>query len=489
MLNKGIEFSEGGIRFMAKILLLFGIILIISVLSSKLLYKYGVPTLLIFLTLGMLLGSDGLGGIYFDNSILTQQISTIGLVFIMFYGGFGLNWKTAKPIAIQSILLSTIGVALTALLVGIFSYYILDITFIEGMLLGSIVSSTDAASVFSILRSKKLSLKDGLASMLEMESGSNDPMAYMLTIVMISILTNTGQQSIIVLISKQIIFGSIIGFIVAEVSILILKHVPFEIDGLYPIFIISIILLGYSISEYIGGNGFLSVYIIGIIVGNKKIPHKISMVHFFDGISWLMQIALFFTLGLLVFPSQLPSVFVNGLSIAIFMVIVARPIAVMSILSWFKIPLKHQIFVSWVGLRGAASIVFATYAMTNQLHIANDIFNTVFFISLFSLVVQGTLIPKIAKKLDLVESGSSIYKTFNDFQDEVHTELLEFYIDNNCSWVNNTLMEANIPEEVLVVMIKRKGEIVIPKGSSTIKSGDTLVLAANNHDILNNMFK
>jgi len=191
---------------MLKILLLFGAVLLISVLSSKLLYKYGIPTLLIFLTLGMLLGSGGIGGIYFDNSILTQQISTIGLVFIMFYGGFGFNWKVAKPVAIQSILLSTLGVALTALLVGIFSYYILDISFIEAMLLGSIVSSTDAASVFSILRSKKLNLKDGLASMLEMESGSNDPMAYMLTIVMISILTNNNQQSIPILLSLYLLY-------------------------------------------------------------------------------------------------------------------------------------------------------------------------------------------------------------------------------------------------------------------------------------------
>ncbi len=472
---------------MLKILLLFGAVLLISVLSSKLLYKYGIPTLLIFLTLGMLLGSDGIGGIYFDNSILTQQISTIGLVFIMFYGGFGFNWKVAKPVAIQSILLSTLGVALTALLVGIFSYYILDISFIEAMLLGSIVSSTDAASVFSILRSKKLNLKDGLASMLEMESGSNDPMAYMLTIVMISILTNNNQQSIPILLFKQIVFGLAMGFIIASISVSILRTIKFEIDGLYPIFIISIVFLGYSISEYIGGNGFLAVYIIGIVIGNNKIPHKKSMVHFFDGISWLMQIVLFFTLGLLVFPSQLPSVFISGLLIAIFMVIVARPIAVMSILSCFKTPLKHQLFVSWVGLRGAASIVFATYTMTNKLHVADEIFNTVFFISLFSVIIQGTLIPKVAKKLDLVEEEASVYKTFSDFQDEVHTQLVEFYVNINCPWANNTIMEASIPDEILVVMIKREEEIIIPNGSTDIKSGDTLVLTSSNPDVFNSI--
>lgn len=474
---------------MITMMLLFGIILLICVLSSKLLYRFGIPTLLIFLTLGMLLGSDGIGGIYFDNSILTQRISTIGLIFIMFYGGFGFNWKSAKPVVIQSILLSTIGVAITAFLVGVFSYYILDISFIEGMLLGSIVSSTDAASVFSILRSKNLNLKDGLASMLEMESGSNDPTAYMLTMVMISILTNSNQTSIGQLLFKQVIFGLGIGFILSIVSVIILKYIKFEIDGLHPILIISVVLIGYSLSEYLGGNGFLSVYIIGIVIGNNRIPHKKSLIHFFDGVSWLMQIVLFFTLGLLVFPSQLPSIFISGLLIAIFMVVIARPIAVMSILTWFKTPFKHQLLVSWVGLRGAASIVFATYALTNNLSIANYIFNTVFFIALFSVIVQGTLIPRVAKTLDLVEDEESIYKTFNDFQDEAHTQLVEFYIDSSCSWSNKTIMDANIPDDILVMMIKRNSEILVPKGLSLIKPGDTLVLASNNADELNDILQ
>jgi potassium/hydrogen antiporter len=473
---------------MIQALLLAGTVLLICVLSSKLLYRFGIPTLLIFLTLGMLLGSDGIGGIYFDNSILTQQISSIGLVFIMFYGGFGFNWKAAKPVAVQSILLSTVGVALTAFLVGLFSHFILKVTFLEGMLLGAIVSSTDAASVFSILRSKNLNLKGGLASMLEMESGSNDPVAYMLTIVVLSMMTNNKQQSILQLLSKQVIFGLVIGFALAAVSIFILRRIRFEIDGLHPIFIIAVVLLGYSLAEWIGGNGFLSVYIIGIIMGNNRIPHKKSMVQFFDGLSWLMQIVLFFTLGLLVFPSQLPTVFVSGLAIAIFMVVIARPVAVMSILSWFKTPLKYQIFVSWVGLRGAASIVFATYAMTNNLDIANDIFNTVFFIALFSVIIQGTMIPQVANRLDLVEKDSSVYKTFNDYEDEVHTKLIEFHIKSDSPWADKTIMDANIPEEILVVMIKRKGEIITPKGSSFIKAGDTLVLSANNFDEINKFF-
>lgn len=467
---------------MIKALLLFSIVLIICVLSSKLLYRFGVPTLLIFLCLGMLLGYDGIGGIYFDDSLLTQKISSIGLVFIMFYGGFGVNWQSAKPVAPQAVLLSTLGVVFTAILVGAFSHWILGVTLLEGMLLGAIISSTDAASVFSILRSKNLNLKGGLASMLEIESGSNDPFSYMLTVIVISLLTNTSEQSIVYLLFNQIFFGLAIGFILSLIAVFVMRNIHLEIDGLYPIFTIGIVLLGYTLCELVGGNGFLAVYIIGIIMGNSKIVHKRSLVHFFDGLSWLMQIILFFTLGLLVFPSQLPSVFLTGMIISVFLVFVARPIAVFSILSWFKTPIKQQLLVSWVGLRGAASIVFATYALVNKISIANEIFNTVFFIALSSVLVQGTLIPRIAKRLDLVEEEISVYKTFNDYQDNTGTKLLELEIKENSPWQGKSIMDANIPEEILVVMIKRKDEVITPKGLTVIHAGDTLVLSSNDFD-------
>jgi len=432
----------------------------------------------------MILGSDGIGGIYFDNSTFAQQISSIALVFIMFYGGFGVSWNEAKPIASQAILLATLGVVFTAILVGVFSHFILNISLLEGMLLGAVVSSTDAASVFSILRSKSLNLKGGLASMLEIESGSNDPIAYMLTTVVISLITNNSQQSIIGMLSRQILFGIAIGFVISYLSVLVLKRIHLNVEGLYSILVISLTLLGYSLSEILGGNGFLTVYIIGIVIGNSKIPYKRNLVHFFDGVSWLMQIVLFFTLGLLVFPSQLPSAFINGFIVAIFMALVARPIAIFSILSWFKTPIKQQLLVSWVGLRGAASIVFATYALTNNLSVANELFNTVFIIALFSVIVQGTLIPTISKKLDLVEEESSVFKTFNDYENEVHTKLVEIVIEENSPLKNKTIMNANIPEDVLIIMIKRKDEVIIPKGSSVIKAGDILVLAANNFEKL-----
>ncbi|MEG0771978.1 potassium/proton antiporter [Clostridium sp.] len=469
---------------MTNFILLAAVILLASVLSSKLLYRFGIPTLLIFLSLGMLLGSDGIGGIYFDNYVLTQQISNIGLVFIMFYGGYGFNWKGGKSIAPQAVLLSTLGVVFTAFLTGVFAHYVLKVTLLEGLLLGAVVSSTDAASVFSVLRSRKLNLKGGLAPMLEMESGSNDPISYMLTVVVLSLITNSGGQSVIQLLSKQIIFGLGIGFVLAFVSVYILRRIHFQIEGLYPIFVIGSVLLGYGLCELVGGNGFLAVYIIGIVMGNNKIPHRKSMDHFFDGISWLMQIVLFFTLGLLVFPSQLSLVFKGSLTIAIFLVVIARPVAVASILVWFKTPFKQQLLVSVGGLRGAASIVFATYALTNKISIANDIFNTVFIIALLSVSVQGALLPKIAKRLDLVEEDNSIFKTVSDYEDETHTKLIELVVKENNPWIDKMIMDAEIPEEILVVMIKRKGEVITPKGSSHIKKGDVLVLTGNSFDAL-----
>lgn len=463
-------------------MLICAVVLLLCVVSSKLLYKYGVPTLLIFLVLGMLFGSDGPGGIFFDNYELAGQLCSVGLVFIMFYGGFCTNWKAAKPVAIPSILMSTVGVVITAILTGAFCHFILKVSWLEGMLIGSVVASTDAASVFAILRSRQLNLKNGLASLLEIESGSNDPFAYMLTIVILSLMSNNNQDSLIKLLSTQVVFGLVIGFVLAKLSVFLLKHVKFEITGLYYIFVTAIAILAYSLSEFVGGNGYLCVYIVGIILGNSKLLYKRSLIHFFDGISWLMQIMLFFVLGLLSFPSQIPSIIVPGVLVSIFMICIARPIATFSILSWFKVPFKQQLFVSWVGLRGAASIVFAIYAVTYDVLINNDIFHIVFFVALFSVAVQGTLIPRVAKKLDLVEEGGSVLKTFNDYQEEVGTKLLEMPIDATNNWANKTIMDAEIPQEILVVMIKRKDEIIVPKGSTVICEEDILVLSGDDFE-------
>lgn len=465
---------------MVKLMIICGLVLLISITSSKVLYKFGVPILLVFIILGMLFGSDGIVGIYFDNYQLTSELCSMALVLIMFYGGFGTNWSMAKSSAIPSILMSTVGVIITAVLTGLFCDFVLGTTLLEGLLIGAVVASTDAAAVFAILRSQRLNLKGSLAPLLEVESGSNDPIAYMFTLTILTLMKSSSIGSIVPMLIKQIVFGLLVGTILAKGAVYIIRKANFEVEGFYTIFVIAIAILSYALSEWLEGNGYLSVYMAGILIGNSKIPHKKSMFRFLDGISWIMQIALFFTLGLLSFPSKFPRIFGTATSISLFMLCVARPVATFLTLHPFKFSIKEKIFISWVGLRGAASIVFAIYAVTYGVHIDDDIFHIIFFIALFSVSIQGTLIPVIAKKLDLVDNTTTVLKTFNDYSGDMSTRLIELNVDNNNKWINKSIMDANIPEEILIVMIKRKGEVLIPKGATVIEKGDILVLSGEN---------
>lgn len=466
------------------VLIFGGIVLLLSVLSSKLLYRFGIPTLIIFLTLGMVLGSEGLGGFYFDDYNIAEQVASFGLIFIIFYGGMGISWKSAKPIAVKASLLASIGVLITCLVLGVFSSFILNISMLEGLLLGAIVSSTDAAAIFSILRSRNLNLKNNLAPMLEMESASNDPFAYMLTIIFISALTNNNELPIVLLLFQQLVFGVGLGFIFGYLTKELLKRINMDIDGLYPILIIAVVFILFSLSQIIGGNGYLAVFIAGMIIGNSPIPNKYSIVHFFDGVSWLMQIILFFTLGLLIFPSQLLPVAFKGFIISLFLIFVARPLSVFGILSFFKIPVKEQLFVSWVGLRGAASIVFATFALKAELDTSNLIFNTVFFIALFSVLIQGSFIPLVARKLGLIGEEENVMKTFSDYIEDTYDTLVEVELKKHSPVIGKTIADLKFPSSVLVIMIKRDKQIITPKGHTELHLGDKLVITGEDKKII-----
>lgn len=459
-------------------------ILLLCIGFSKLLYRFGVPSLLIFIVLGMLAGSDGIGGIYFDDYALAQTLSSVALTFIMFFGGFSTNWKAAKPVATPAILLSSVGTTLTALLTGLFCRFVLQFPLLESLLLGSIVASTDAASVFSILRSRKLNLKGGMASLLEIESGSNDPFAFMLTIILLTMMSGKGDNHFALLLFQQLGFGLLIGGLLGVGAVYFLRHVRFEVEAFYSLFVTAVAILCYALCDVIGGNSFLCVYIAGILLGNSKIPYKRSLVHFFDGISWLMQILLFFALGLLSFPSRLPAVAWQSIFISLFMIFVARPAAVFAILSWFKIPVRQQILVSWVGIRGAASIVFAIYAVTDRAMLQTDVFHIVFFLVLFSVLVQGTLMPTVAKKLDLVEKETSILRTFNDYQEKNDMELSEMRLTQEHPWCGCALSDIDLPESVLVVLIQRNKKSLVPRGSTSLKAGDILVLSGADQETL-----
>ena len=467
---------------MALPLLLVTAVILICVLLNKLSYRLGIPTLLAFILLGMIFGSDGLLKIPFDDYTFAEQICSVALIFIMFYGGFGTNWRQARPVAAQSILLSTLGVAMTAGLTGLFCHFALQIDWLESFLIGSVISSTDAASVFSILRSRNLNLKYRTASLLEVESGSNDPCSYMLTAIFISAIRGSGDGKVFAyMLFSQIVYGLVFGVLIAWLSLWLLRHITFSTDGFDTVFVVAVALLSYAAPAALGGNGYLSAYIVGIVLGNSNIRNKRNLVHFFDGITGLMQMLIFFLLGLLSFPSMLPQVALPALLIALFLTFVARPLAVFPILTPFRCPLRQQLLVSWAGLRGAASFVFAIMAVM-AIDTKDDIFHMVFFIVLFSILLQGSLIPFFSRKLDMIDEEGDVRKTFNDYSEEEPIQFIRFHIPEKHQWNHKLLREILLPPETLVVLLRRNGENIIPNGRTRLMSGDELILSALSPD-------
>ena len=464
---------------MTSYILLVAAVILLCLSLNKMSNKLGIPMLLAYILLGMMFGTDGILKIPFDNFTIAEQICTVSLIFIMFYGGFGTNWKQAKPVAGKAVLLSTVGVILTAVTTGAFCHFILKMDFWESMLIGSVISSTDAASVFSILRSKRLNLKNNTASMLEVESGSNDPCSYMLTVIILTIMSGElSGSSLVVMIFSQIIFGILVGVVVALAAAFILKKVNFATDGFDTIFVFSMALVSYAGASMINGNGYLAAYIAGIILGNTPLHHKKSLVHFFDGITGLMQMLIFFLLGLLAYPSQLPKILPIALAIAVFLTFVARPVSVFAILMPFRCPVKQQLLVSWAGLRGAASIVFAIMATVSPAYTKNDLFHIVIFIVLFSISIQGTLLGLVAKKLDMIDENGNVMKTFRDYSDEMPVEFVKISIKAGHPWENRRIKDLTSLPDLLLVLILRGEERIIPNGNTVVLAGDKIVLSA-----------
>lgn len=464
---------------MTSYILLVAAVILLCLSLNKMSNKLGIPMLLAYILLGMMFGTDGILKIPFDNFTIAEQICTVSLIFIMFYGGFGTNWKQAKPVAGKAVLLSTVGVILTTVTTGAFCHFILRMDFWESMLIGSVISSTDAASVFSILRSKRLNLKNNTASMLEVESGSNDPCSYMLTVIILTIMSGElSDSSLVVMIFSQIIFGILVGVVVALAAAFILKKVNFATDGFDTIFVFSMALVSYAGASMINGNGYLAAYIAGIILGNTPLHHKKSLVHFFDGITGLMQMLIFFLLGLLAYPSQLPKILPIALAIAVFLTFVARPVSVFAILMPFRCPVKQQLLVSWAGLRGAASIVFAIMATVSPAYTKNDLFHIVIFIVLFSISIQGTLLGLVAKKLDMIDENGNVMKTFSDYSDEMPVEFVKISIKAGHPWENRRIKDLTSLPDLLLVLILRGEERIIPNGNTVVLAGDKIVLSA-----------
>jgi cell volume regulation protein A len=478
--------------FTAENILLIGAILIFfSILISKTGYRFGIPTLLLFLLVGMGFGSDGLG-LQFTSASEAQFIGMIALSIILFTGGMDTKIRDIRPVMAQGILLSTVGVLITTLLTGGFIYFLsiytstqIAMPLLTCLLLAATMSSTDSASVFNLLRSQKMNLKENLRPMLELESGSNDPMAYMLTIALIQVITSGSDLHIGVIgqnLLIQFFFGGVIGFALGQFAIWLINKIGLSNSSLYPILLLSLVFITFTVTDLLKGNGYLAVYITGVVVGNARLAYRKEINTFMNGLTWLFQIVMFLSLGLLVNPHEMLEVAPVALLIGLFMIVVARPISVFACLLPFRKMTNHaRWFVAWVGLRGAVPIIFATYPVVAEIPGSNQIFNIVFFITLLSLIFQGMTIASGARvlHLDLPEE-----KEGNEFgvelPDEIDSQLMDQTLTAEMLENGNRLVDMDIPRGTLVMLVKRGNEFIIPNGQVELQVGDKLLYISEN---------
>lgn len=452
---------------MNQILLFIGLVIILCLTIKPVGKKLPFPTLLIFIALGMLLGVNGPAHIEFSDYALTETVCSTALLFIMFYGGFNTNIDRAKPVAAPAVLLSTLGVVITAGITGVFAHFVLGFNWIGGLLLGSVVASTDAASVFSVLREHSLSLR-----------GSNDPVAYMLTAVLATLAAG-GDINIPVLLAKQIILGVGLGLVIGWAAGRLIERAHATAEGAHTIFLFAVAIVAYSLPSYLGGNGFLAVYLAGIVLGASDITGKVELAHFFDTLTEMAEMTIFFLLGLLVTPARLPQMLLPGLALMAFMLFVSRPIAVGMLLVPFRTNPRQVALVSWAGLRGAASVVFSLFAVVAGVPGGHDLFDLVFVIAVASIVVQGSLLPAVAKKLDMIDAAGDVRRTFNDYRDEDGMSFVKLKVGTGHPFAGRSLADIGSATDMLVVLVLRDGaHPVLPNGDTVIEEGDLLVMAA-----------
>ena len=472
-------------------LLFFSILLIACIVSSKVSDRFGIPSLVVFLAVGMLAGSDGLLGLSFDNRQIAQDVGTIALIFILYAGGLDTNLKSIRPVMINGIILATLGVVLTAGAIAVLVKYLLGLDWLEALLFGSIISSTDAAAVFAILGAKEISLRNNIRPLLELESGSNDPMAIFLTLTMIQIIsvaTVPSVPDVALTLVKQFLLGGLMGYMFGVALPGLFNRLRLEYWGLYPVFSMAWVLLLYVLAGKIDGNGFLAVYIAGMFINKKEFAHKKNLIGFHDGIAWTMQIVIFLTLGLLVNPSQLPAVALAGVAIAFWIMFVARPMGVFLSLLFSRYSVKEKMFISWVGLRGVVPIVLATYPFGANLPRSELIFNTIFFVVFISIIIQGMTLEKAAQKCGVKEEVAAEEVEMSNLPIFYHT-LRQYTIRFGSEIIGKNLAELELPSDFLVLLVKRKGEYVKPTGSSVFEEGDLLLIQCEDENKYNEIIK
>lgn len=459
-------------------LILIGTVIAICVLLNRFAQRLPIPSLLIFIALGMCFGVNGIVGIPFDDYQISEQICSVCLLFVMFYGGFGTNLKAARPAAAKAVVLSTVGVVATAGLVGVFVHFALKLEWLESFLIGSVIASTDAASVFSVLKTQKLDLKDHTASLLEIESGSNDPFSYMLTVLFVSLLQGE-SISVPALLANQILIG--------YAAVFFLKKCDFYMEQGKTIFVFAAAVLAYALPSVFGGNGYLSVYLCGIYMGNASLSDKRDLVHFFDAVTGIAQMMIFFLLGLLVTPSELPETFLPALLIMLFLTFIARPLAAGILLAPMGSGLRQIGVVSWAGLRGVASIVFAIYAVLGEIELHYNLFNLVFCIVILSLGIQGTLLPRVSSVLDMIDRNQDVRRTFNDYQEDNDVSFVKLHVSAGHRMAGKALKELPLAPDFLAALLLRGKETLVPNGETVVEEGDLLILAAEQFEDRENL--
>jgi potassium/hydrogen antiporter len=465
----------------AAVLLLGGVFL------SKTSSRFGVPSLLLFLVLGMVAGSEGLLGIEFDDFELAQGFGVVALAFILFSGGMSTEWSRIRPVIAPGVALASVGVLVSAIALGGLAAPILDLDTAEGMLLGAIISPTDAAAVFSILRSRGVGMQGRLKPLLELESGSNDPAAVFLTVGIIGVI-EADQLNLASLAGGfvfQMAFGATAGWVLARAAVWVINRVRLDYDGLYPVLTVGFVLLTFEGTAWAGGSGFLATYVAGLVLANTEFLHKRSLSRFHDAIAWLMQISMFVLLGLLVFPSDLPPVALESLGVALILMLVARPLATAVTLVPFGVPLRQIGFVSWVGLRGASPIILATFPVVEAVDGADTIFNVVFFVVLTSVLLQGTTIPLAARSLG-VAAGELEVRSYTmeavlsgDFGHDLH----EVKVPHDSPIDGTPLVRLDLPPGALIVLLQRGYQFVVPEGRTIIHAGDRLLALAEGDNL------
>ncbi|MBK8022385.1 MAG: potassium/proton antiporter [Chloroflexi bacterium] len=474
------------------ILIFAATLILLSITLSQAASRLGVPALLLFLAIGMLAGSDGPGQIAFDYPAITQAVGIVALIFILFSGGFDTDVATVLPILRTGLSLATLGVLVTAVAVGLFAYTVLGFTLETGLLLGAVIASTDAAAVFGVLRARSVRLKGRLKPLLEFESGSNDPMAVFLTLGMLTLIAQPGRSvlDLLPMFVAQMGLGLVGGLVIGQGLIWILRRLRLQYDGLYPVLTFSGVLLAYSATALVGGSGFVAVYLVGILLGRADFVHKASLNRFHDGIAWLMQIAMFVILGLQVFPSQLIAVAPQGILTAAFLILVARPLSVFAATLLSPFSIRERLYISWVGLRGAAPIILATFPLLAGVATPVPMFNLVFFVVLASTLLQGTTLVPLARRMglydDTPERPSLLARMLAG--GPLRANLVEIAVHPESAAVGRRLIDLALPPGSLITLLRRRDEVIVPGGSTEFEAGDDLLAVTAEPETLHVIF-